>query len=85
MLSLDERLEFLRRGNTCQENELAWMRACDCEKGEQGAPRTTGECHHDLAAPGSGAGGAQDGTPGDAAQTGIDHAWREQFLCRLRR
>jgi hypothetical protein len=43
MLSLDERLEFLRRGYTSQENELASMRARYREKADQGDPRAKGE------------------------------------------
>jgi superfamily II DNA or RNA helicase len=43
LASLLERQEFLRRGFTFQENELASMRARYKEKAEQGDPRAKGE------------------------------------------
>jgi superfamily II DNA or RNA helicase/DNA-binding XRE family transcriptional regulator len=43
LASLPDRLEFLRRGFTYQENELASMRARYKEKADQGDPRAKGE------------------------------------------
>jgi superfamily II DNA or RNA helicase/DNA-binding XRE family transcriptional regulator len=43
LATLPERLEFLKRGYTYQENELASMRARYREKADQGDPRAKGE------------------------------------------